>query len=276
MKRIIRLLIILVIVLIVGAFVGARYVDGAARSAVESAATESLGVETTLEGMKIGILDSNCTMDGLRVANPEGFAGDTFLRMRQGHIDVNLGTLLDDTVEIPELTLDGIDVNIVLDGDRGNYDVILDNMAKDSDAEESSRKYIVRNLRIREVNVQATLSPLAAVTGSQGSLVKLTVPEIVLKDVGSGGKDGVALAQLGDTIVQAILGAVAKHGVGLPQRLLDDLKGGLVNLPGFAELELDVVGNVEKVLEQSLGGAVEGAGKALDDASKKIGNMFGK
>lgn len=272
MKRLFRLLILVVILIVVGGIAFVSYVDGVARSAVEEAATESLGVKTTLADMNVGILDANCTLDGLRIANPEGFAGDDFLRMRQGHIDVNLSTLMDDVVEIPELTFDGVDLNVVLDGDRGNYDVILDRMKGDSAGTEGERRYIVRDLRIRDINVSATLSPLAAVSGSTGSLVKLKVPEIHLEDIGSESDGGVVLSQLGDVVVQALLAAISQGGLDLPRRLLDDLKSGLIQLPGFAELDVDLVGDVDKLLEESLGGA----GKALDDATKKIGDLFGK
>lgn len=260
-----RRLIILALIVGGGILVARTVADGAVRKAVEQASTDSLGVTTTLESVRLGFFDADCAIGGLTIANPPGFTEQPFLTMREGHVAVTMGSLMDDVVEVPTLTLDGATINVEMRGDRANYDVLLDNIKRNADDGEG-RRFIIRELKIREVDVRASLSPLAEVTGTNGSLATIRIPEIVLRDVGSESDGGVLLSELGNLVVEALLAGAAQHGAtALPKRLIEDLGGALQGLPGLENFEIEGIEGVGSALK-----------KGVEDATKTLENLFGK
>lgn len=77
----------------------------------------------------------------MRIANPEGFDGKPFLTLGEGSVDVSLGTLFEDVLEIPALTLSDLRGNLERRSGRANYEVILANLAgREGDASSAGRE----------------------------------------------------------------------------------------------------------------------------------------
>ena len=84
MRKLIWLVIILVVLLAAGLIAAFFYIDSIAKQAVERGGTYALGVNTTLRKADVEVFSGAVTLNGLRVANPEGFAADHFLRLGEG------------------------------------------------------------------------------------------------------------------------------------------------------------------------------------------------
>ncbi len=291
MKLLIKLVGGLVVLLVVVAVAILFAVDAVAKGAVERGATYALGVETTLASADVGIRKGEFGMEGLRVANPQGFTSDHFLTLGAGEVAVSLGTLRQETVELPRLILSTIDLRLEKSSAGSNYGVIVDHLKglkKDGgdqtpDDEGGGKRFVIREVVISDVNVEVELAP-----GGTG-LTRMQVPidEVRLTDVGTGGgaRYGVRLSELTGVIVQALLSAAAANA-DLPAALIKDLGGSLEGLESLAALGIDasfksgdeIISLVDEEAVKALKEATD-AGEGLADEIGKtiegIGELFG-
>lgn len=274
MKKLLIILLLAVVVVVVG---GIFFLDSVAKGAVETAGTDALGVTTSLDSLSIGILRGEVALGGLAIANPPGYDSQNFFTMKQGATKVTLGSLMGSEIEIPNVTLENIVVNLDKKGGKANYQVILDNVNKGSGGTppaggpgkeppgtppaEPGRRFVIRELVIRNVEVHATLLPL----GGKASRVDATIPEIRLKDVPRT-KGGAGMKELTGVVMKAILSAIANKVGNLPKDLSEDL------LKGVGPVLEQLGGTVGTVLEGSAKDAeklVEGLGGLIPGRDKK-------
>lgn len=80
--RLVAAFVVLIVVVVVGGIAAVGMAaDSIARRGVEAGATYALGVDTKLAGANVGIMSGSFDMQGLRVANPQGFKSDTFMSL---------------------------------------------------------------------------------------------------------------------------------------------------------------------------------------------------
>ncbi len=281
--------VVLVVLATVAIFLA---IDRIARTAIERGATYALGVETTLRDADVGVLSGEFSMNGLEVANAEGFDRDHFLRVGEGLVSVSLGSLRKDMVELPTLTL--ADINLVLEKKEGrsNYKVIAENLKKFESGgdgggpadQEGGKEFVIREIVITDVNVEADVVGI----GGQLNRVRVPIKLIRLENVGTGAGQGVGLGQLSDIIIKAILAAVVANAADFPADLISDLGPTLEGLAGLGEMGItETLGAAGSVVEslQGLGAAesaeevtkgIEDVGKSVEDAAKELGDLFGK
>ena len=273
-KYIVLFAVLAVLIVVVGVVV---WIDHIAKVGVERGATYALGVETTLDSMDVGIFGGSVEMTNLDVANPEGFNAPKFLQLGTGRVAVSLGSLMEDTVVVPELTLDNVNMSIERKGKKTNVDAIIANLQKlqsgDSTPQQprsEAKKFVINEVAVTNVNVSVNMLPI----GGELTTVPVKIERIELRDVGSGKDQGVVLAELTGIVVQAILTAVVdKAGTVLPADILADLTHGLDQIDGLGGDAIKVVGDVTagagKVLEQA-GQATQELNQALNEGSQKL------
>ncbi len=275
MKLMLRIGIGVVVILLVAVLVGVLMIDGIARRAVEQNASDALGVSTTLDRASVGIRDRRFTMAGLDISNPGGFDTPHFLRLDDGHVNVALGTLRKETVELPTLYLEGIDINLEQKEGRSNYKVILDHMEQmreETPADPDGKKFIVRELVIRDINVHVDLLPV----GGDLSRLDMVIDEIILTDVGTETDRGVVLRELSGVIIQSIFLAILnKGGDILPDDLLNDLGGALASVGEIADFKLEVAGEALGQIGEAGRSIGESVGGALEDIGGGLRGLFG-
>jgi hypothetical protein len=266
-----------VLVLLVGAVL--FYLGPLLARAIERGAGSALGVETSVDSVRPGLLSGRLELSGLRVANPTGFASPDFLRLREGRVAVDFASLRADTVEIPELALEGIELHLERKVGAGtNYGAILDHLRSLETAEASKpaeasagdeapgKKFVIRELRIQDVAARLRLAP------ELGRLTELDVevPEIRLQNVGSGAEGGVRLEELCGLIVRALLDAVVRKGgdLGAMGRDLQLRLRGLDRLAGGVAGGLKAAGEDSPQLEERAGQVLRGLGDVLGSQPK--------
>ncbi len=286
LKKIIVVVVVIVVVLVVAVVLG---IDRIAKTGTEVGATYALGVPTTLNSADIGILQGRTELQQLQVNNPEGFESPHFLKLNRGALSVSLGSLTGDLVEVPEFTLEGIELNLEKKGAQSNYQVILDNLKKFESKAESEpakketkegKRFVIREILIKDVKVRVKAAPLGA------NLVDVTVPidELRLKDVGSDSDKGVMISELTGTLLKAIILATAEKGGNLiPTDVLGDLDGALKNLASLKDVGATLsvgVGDAAKEIgagvQQATQQLQEGTKKAAEDVAGKIGDLLKK
>ena len=128
MKKLIRFVVGLVVVVLVLAVGVVVYIDKIAKTAIERGASYALGVDTTLGSADVKLLSAAFAMGDLTIANPQGFESPYFTHLGQGDVEVALGTLRQETVQLPTLTLTDLEMHLEKKDGKANYDVILNNL----------------------------------------------------------------------------------------------------------------------------------------------------
>jgi hypothetical protein len=273
MKMLLKLVLVLVLLVVVGVVIGAFYIDSMAKSAVEKGATGAMGVNTTLSSADVKVLSGQFALAGLNVANPEGFQTSHFMTLDDGDVSVSLGTLLKDTIELPTLTLDGIDINLEKAGGKSNYNVILDHMKTSEDSaptpdEKAGKQYVIRHIKITNVMVHTDL------VGIGGDLGKMEVPIdiIELHDVGSDGS-GLTLRDLSGVIMKTIFAAIVANGSKFPGELVNELGGQLAQLGDLSKFGVEIAGQALGNIGGAAGDLLKGAGDATGGALEGAGDI---
>lgn len=233
----------MVVVLIAG-LVALLSIDYLARVAIETAGSRALGVNTSLDEISLGIFSDRSSLAGFQVANPAGFESSYFLRLDDGALNMSLFNVLEDTIEIDQLTLSGIHLNLVREKQQANYGTILANTRRFDDKNAQPEKsglaagkhFLIRSVVIRDVQVHLDLLPIG------GKLTELDVPiELLeLSDVGAESSRGENLAKIIATIVRALLEAVLAKGESIlppeTQQELSDILSELKPLETLRDL----------------------------------------
>ncbi len=266
-------LVILLVAVVAIVFVS---LDAIARAAIERGSTYALGVPTTLGSANIGILSGEFTMKDLDVANPEGFDGDYFFQLDEGFVSVSLGSLRQDTVEVPTLALTGVRMNLQKKGPKANYTVITDNLKRlesgdtaDEDGEraEPGKSFVIHEIVIKDVRVTVDVLPIG------GTLTRVEIPieEVRLTEVGS---ETLTTAEITSRVIKMILAAVVRNGAKLPADLVNDLGGALRGLADLGNIDITQITDIAGATDQ-IGKEIENAGKSVDEALKGLGGLLG-
>lgn len=255
MKLWLKLLLLVVVLLIVAIVTIPLWIDGAARAVIESEGSKALGVELTLEKLHLSLLGGEAKLGDMTIANPEGYTDDRFFGLGAGRASVSYGSLSEDTIVIPEIVLDDVTVSLEKDGDKGNYDVLIENLEKYAGEEEEEtsegKKFVIKKISVRNINVTSRMRALVA-----KPTLKAKIDEITLTDVGSG--SGVPMGVVIRKFIGGLLAGIANSGV----ELAGDIGKGL----GKATLSIGKEGI--KIVGQG--------GKAVTDVVGGIGGLIPK
>ncbi|MEE9211230.1 MAG: hypothetical protein V3U29_01095 [Phycisphaeraceae bacterium] len=265
-------LIVLVVVVVVVAVVLMR-IDHLARRGVEQGATYALGVPTTLESADVKVIAGRFAMSGLEVSNPPDFDSPHFFTLDRGEVVVTLGSLMADTVELPRLALDGIDLNLEKKGKQANYEVIVENLRRlgsdqEADADEAEgKKFVIREVLLTHITVHAQLPAMG------DKLREISLPDIRLTNIGTGTDRGVLLSHLSGIIIRAVLQALVQNAAELlPDAVLGSLDQSLAGLSGLGEVGMEAIDAVV----QDVGKQVEQAGQELEQTLDEAGEALGE
>jgi uncharacterized protein involved in outer membrane biogenesis len=276
MKILVRLALLIVLVVVLAAVAAVSWIDAIAKRGIEAAGTRGLGVATTVDGVSIGLVRARAALDGLAIANPEGFGPEKFLRLSNGAIEVAPRTLLEEVVRIPKIELSGLAISFEEKlGSGSNVKKILEGIARsEGDSGKEGKKFVVEELIVSDIVVTARTAGLPI--GDRG--IEIKVPKVRLVDIGSAGRDPVGLDQLSRLVVEAVMKAVLDASQGqLPAIFAQGLGEGLAGLDGLlgkatGGLAVDLGKGFEGIggqLGTQLEGAVQDAAKGAEDAIKK-------
>jgi hypothetical protein len=275
---IIGALVVVGIVLLVVVALGT--IDTIAKTAIVKGGSYATGVDTTAESVDIRLLAGTFQMTGFDIANPEGFESPHFFGMDNTKVALSIGTLRQDTIRLPELTLADIEVYLEGSGDNANYNQILNNLKrfessdKTEDGKEKEKSDSGKSFVIDVVTIDGISVNVAGIPGISQAVgdVAIQVPKIELLGLGKDG--GMSMAEIVNVIIKTVLSATIEAGGGvIPTAVLNQLGGQLAQLESLGDLGITAVGNVGDIAGQ-LGTeatkALDEAGGALDDAAKGI------
>ena len=200
MKKAVKILYVVLAAILVLVIVAVAAIELSANSilkvAIETAATKALNVGVSLKSLDLSILKGQISLEGLLIKNPPGYQHDKLLELRAARVQVDITSLLSDTVKIKEIMFDGMDLTLEQKGISGNnlQDVInaLPGGEKKAAPEQqpAGKKLLIKTLEISNTTVNVKLLPVPG----KSDTVTLKLPNIRLTDLGGDKKmDIVAL-----------------------------------------------------------------------------------
>jgi hypothetical protein len=258
-KKVVLNYVVLPIVILLVILVAAFFLVGAGliKSSVEKAASSALGVPVTIKSIDLSILRGHVTIRGLVVKNPPGYANATLLELGEATVNLDIGSLMSNTVKIQLIKPDGMKLTIEQKGLSNNLKEVLDKMPKAEKKAEpkpgkEGKNLLINHLEITNTNVMVKLLPIPG----KSDTVSLKLDPIIMENLGSDKK--LSIGALVAKVFQAIATGVARQGAGV---LPDDMVKGIGS-------------SLEKATEMGKAAAEEGK-KALDSGKEAVEGIKG-
>ena len=245
-------LIVVAVVVVLAVVVGWLTMNYIVRKGVEVGAGAALGTKTTLNSASVHPFAGSVTIGELDIANPEGFQTKDFLTLEKCSVDVAMGSLLSSTVVVEDLLIDKPVITIERKGVGTNLNVILDNLGKNSKSEEASGKG--KGYRIKHILIKGAVAKIL-VAGKEP--VSISLPDIEMKDLGTGQSNGIKIGMVTFQILAKIAQETVANAAGkVPGEMLNTMNGAVTNAKGAVEGITKGVGNALKKLPKlpGLGG----------------------
>lgn len=269
-------IVVLFVALLIGlvAF-GFSKMDDIFKTGIERGGTYATGVDTTVDTVEVELFKGTFAMSGFQLANPAGFETPHFLALNGTSVTVDTQSVSSDTIVLPTLTLEGIDVYLDKGGNPSNYQTILNSLqrfesgdkpAPPPEEEAGGFQFVIESLKIKDVNVHLANMPGVSLLAGD---VAVTVPEIELQNVGSA--DPMSFSEIIGLVVKTVLAAAVESGGGIiPGDVLGDLTSGLGSLQSLQDMGIDAVGEIGKQIESQIGDVTEQVDKAVEDVQNKV------
>lgn len=207
-----RLIIALLVVIALAAWGITFRLGNVVKTAVETMGPRMTGGAVTLQTAVIRPFAGKINLEELTVSNPEGFNTPSAIKLRQLVVNLEITSVMSDTIHIREIVIDGPQITLEqpLTG-KSNFKTILDNIEKampptdptkpkpDNKGKDvpEAKKVIIDSLVIRNGRINLS-TPLM-----QGVAAPIPLPTITLKDVGK--EREVGITESVAIIINAIL-----------------------------------------------------------------------
>jgi hypothetical protein len=223
-KKIVTYVVVSVVVILLVLIVGISLSGaGMIKGVVEKTASSTLGVPVTVKSISLSIMRGQVEIKGLVVKNPPGYANDTLLELGDGVVNLDIASLMHDTIKIQLVKLNDAKLTIEQKGLTNNLNEILDKMPKEEKSatpktEKPGKNLTVNKLEITNTNVRVKLLPIPG----KSDTVSLKLDPIVMENLGTDKK--LSVATLVTKVIGALATGIAKQGAGL---LPDDMVKGI-------------------------------------------------
>lgn len=209
-KTFLKSLIALVALAVIGIIIMTFYIDSIVKSGIEDIGTEMTGTRVTVDNVSVSLFSGDGTVQGFRVANPEGYETENALSVDDFSIAIDVTTLLSDVVVVNEVIIGGPAVYVEQKLPENNLQTILSNINEAVATGTSTDKELIIEYFLLE-NGSADL--YTEVGGERSARVELS--EIELHDLGRGGEQQAleqAIKEIADRVIEQALEAVMQSG----------------------------------------------------------------
>lgn len=277
MKTFIKIAAILILLVVI-AFValiafGSYYMNDLVKTAIERGGTYATQTTTTVDTVKIGLKDSTFNMAGLEIDNPNGFNTDHFLQLASTSVALDANSIMTDTISIPEVTFENIDVILDKGNDPSNYNTILNSLkrfeskdTKSAPENADGKKVAIDTLTLSNIDIHVANMPgVGFLVGD----VAINIPSIELKDIGK--DEPMTAAEVVNLVIKTVLTAAVENGGGiLPTDILGELGNGLAGLTSLSDMGITAIGSAGEIVGQQLESVLDNAGQAVEDLTGNV------
>jgi uncharacterized protein involved in outer membrane biogenesis len=254
MKKLLYIGGALLVVIAIGLYFLFSSLNSIVKRVVEKVGSDATQVRVSLSGVDIQITTGKGAMRGLTVRNPSGFKSDWAFNLGEISLQVDVGSVMKDTVIIKEIVIAAPDVTYELASLGSNIDALQRNLnaymgggGATAEKSEGGKKLVIENLYVRNGKVNVSATALG------GKTMTTPLPDIHLTNIGKQ-SGGATAGQVAQQVLSAITQAAAKAATSLPE---------------IGKL----VGSMKERAAGVVGSAKEGATKEAGEGLKKL---FGK
>ena len=259
-KKLITILAVILVLVLVAAVMVHFVGDRVLKAGIETAATKTLGVDVMVGDASFSVLGGTLDLGELVISNPPDYQHPNLLELGKAHVDVDVKSLLGDTVNIEQIKLDGVTMVVEQKGLTNNLNKVLGSIPagtgeKGGKVKSEGKKLHITNLEVVNVKVRVKLLPIPG----RADTVELNLAPIRITNLGSDNKLDTAV--LTGKVLTAIAKGIAREGTDvLPKELTGQIKSTLTEQ---GELILETG---KEVIEQS-----KDLGKDAIEKGKDIG-----
>ena len=230
---------------------GLRLVDVIAKSTIDSEISAILGVETKFSGVNLGVLTSTSSFTGITIANPPGFKADSILTVDRVDINVGIGTLMSNNIDIPKVILHGLTFDLEEIDKNINLEVIIKNIQKYVAAQPETDTPTKLELELIEVKDVRLVASGEVVTVAGGQL-DTKIKDFTVTNIGTESSTNGMSSQFINVMTHAVLAKAFKNPIkGLSNVTMVSLKNMAGKLP---LLPVNVIKDGLNSISDALGG----------------------
>ena len=155
MKKIISVLVVLVIAIyVLVEFIGDNIIKGS----LESNITSTLDRKTTIGNLNINYLSGSAEIEDLKIQNKD-FPGHLIL-LKKASAKLNTSSIFSEKIEIDEILINGVNLSYYFVVNKkmkinDNVKSLQKTLNKESSSPSSSKKFIIKNLRLDNIVISA-------------------------------------------------------------------------------------------------------------------------
>ena len=236
LKWVVVAIVLLIVVIVVTVLFS---LDGLIRSTVQSQATSSLNLTTTLGGAHLSILGGSLSLDDLAIASPQGFTAPQMFALGKAGLQVNYGQLRNQPVHINAITLEK--PKLVVEQANGKLNLqALTSQSSKTPTDSSGKPAEPMKLVIDKLTITgADVTVMPGIPGMDKP-IDITVPEIDMANIGNDGstQNGLAIKDVAAKVISAIANKCADSDK-LPPEVKVLLSGNFSGLQDAAKQQLD-------------------------------------
>lgn len=268
-RRIIFAVVLLVIVAVVALYFS---LDRIIKNTVQSQATSSLNLSTTLGGANLSLFGGKLDLSDLQIASPKGYSSPQMFGVGSTDLAVSYGQLRNDPVHVSAITIANAKLIIEQKNGQFNFKQAMDEMPKSDTAPSNSKplKLIIDDLTLS--------NPQVVVKGLGATDIPVTLPTIELKNVGTGdgSQNGAAVKDVVTQVITA-MAASASNSSALTAEfktiLSANVGAAMTKLGGEAQKR--VAAAIPGEVGQSLSKLVSDPQALAKDPSKAVQSILG-
>ncbi len=264
---------IIIVVLIIAVFAIILNLGKIVKTGINTVVPQVTKCEAHVDDVNFNVFGGKFEIKNLVIKNPEGYKTDHAFALGHIFVNVNMGSLMSDVIEIDQVLIDAPEITYEVGLGNSNLNTILENVnsslpssdeEKKEEKEEKKEggKKVVVNL-VKVTNGKIGVS--AKIAG--GMEAPIVLPDIEIKDLGKK-EGGISMVQAAAITLKTTLLSIFDVLKSSGKLLLDGAKAigeGIVD--GVKSL-----GDGAKDSIKSLGDSAKDGVKSLEDGAKSLGD----
>jgi hypothetical protein len=200
--------LVIVVLLVTVVF---KNLDEIIRQAIENTGSEVTQTSVSLDRVAFTLQDGRGELHGLSIANPPGYKTGSAFQMDQVALQVDPASLAGDVIIVREILVDGAQLVAEQKALTTNLKELLENIEKSSGGEKPAEPAPAgegADVRLM-VEKFSFINSSASVVTQQWGEKSLSVPDIVMKDIGDK-ETGLTPEQLASTMTRTLMSRAEK------------------------------------------------------------------
>ncbi|HVT91083.1 MAG TPA: AsmA family protein [Tepidisphaeraceae bacterium] len=269
--------VLLIIVAVVVVFL---MLNGIVRSVVETQATSSLNLQTTLGGANVSLLGGSLGLSDLQIASPKGYEAPRMFTLDGVKVGVSVGHLRADPIAVDQIVVDKPHLVIEQSGGKFNFQTLMDQPSAqpaENDKPATGTREAGQPIRliINDLKINNAVVVIRPGIPGLSKEINVPIPSVELKDIGTadGNKNGVAIKQVVMLAITALAQKATELGDLPPEvKQLLSLNVDQVKQQVTAVVNKQVGKITSEITKQLPGDVGKDAGKAIE---KGLGGLLG-